>query len=101
MPPTNVTIEQVLSRSVRLSWVSPDQDFLNGELMHYLLHVIEQETNTTTQVLSTEDEAELDFLHPHYNYVVRVTAVTVLPGPYTEDVVITTLEDGKYVRMWT
>ncbi len=95
IPPVNVTAENVLSRSLSLSWVSPNQELLNGELTHYLLLIVEQDTNTTTQLLSTEDALELDFLHPFYTYRIRLAAVTVLPGPYSEEVVVTTLEDGE------
>lgn len=90
----NVTVEKVLSRSLTLSWVSPDQALLNGELTHFLLWIDELDTNTSTRLLSTDEEVEVDFLHPFYMYRVRLAAVTILAGPFTENIVITTLEDG-------
>ena len=95
MPPQNVSVEEVRSRGMDLSWVFPDQELLNGELTHYLLHIFERDTNTTTQHFSTEEEAELDFLHPFYTYTIRIAAVTVSPGPYSNAITITTLEDGE------
>ena len=97
VPPVNVTVDQVLSRFLRLSWVSPDQPLLNGELTHYLLQIRELDTNTSTHLVSTEEGVELDFLHPFYTYTLRLAAVTILPGPFTEDIVVTTLEDGMCI----
>lgn len=95
VPPKNLTIKQVLSRSITLEWLAPEPEQLNGELTHYLIYVTEQETNSSNRLLSTANEVVLDFLHPHYTYSISVSAVTILPGPYTEEVSITTLEDGK------
>lgn len=91
----NVTVRQVLSHSISISWTSPEPEQLNGELTHYIVSILEQDTNSTTHIISTASEAVLDFLHPFYTYGVSVSAVTVLPGPFTGEIFITTLEDGE------
>lgn len=90
----NVSVEQVSSHSISLSWASPHQEQLNGELTHYIVAILEQDTNTSTHTISTSTGAVLDFLHPFYTYTIRVSAVTVLPGPYSPELSITTLQDG-------
>lgn len=89
-----MSVEQVSSHSISLSWASPYQEQLNGELTHYIVAILEQDTNTSTHTISTSTGAVLDFLHPFYTYAIRVSAVTVLPGPYSPELSITTLQDG-------
>ena len=93
-PPVNLSVEEILSHSVSLSWGSPDEELLNGELTYYILHVFEQDTNSSRELTSPVESTVLDFLHPFYTYVLHVAAVTVLPGPYSSSIVVTTLEDG-------
>ena len=94
--PTNTTILLILPRSITISWVSPEQELLNGQLTHFLLEIFEEDTNTTSQTISISEEVTLEFLHPFYMYRVHVSAVTVLPGPFSEELLVTTLEDGNY-----
>lgn len=93
-PPVNLSVGEILSHSVSLSWASPDQELLNGELTHYVLHIFEEDTNSTREVISAVESTVLVFLHPFYTYVLHVAAVTVLPGPYSSSIVVTTLEDA-------
>jgi len=88
-------VEQVRSDSISISWIPPDSGELNGELTFYLVNITEQETNSSTQIMSTKNGAILDFLHPFYVYQISVSAVTVMPGPFSEELSVTTLEDGK------
>ena len=98
--PTNMTILLVLPRSITTSWVSPEQELLNGELAHYILEIFEVDTNTTTQTTSISEEVTLKFLHPFSMYRVHVSAMTVLPGPFSEELLVTTLEDGKCLALF-
>ena len=93
--PTNTTVLLILPHSITISWVSPEQELLNGELTHFLLEIFEEDTNTTSQTISITEEVTLEFLHPFYMYRVHVSAVTALPGPFSEELLVTTLEDGK------
>lgn len=90
----DLAVDEILPRSLHLSWVTPDEEFLNGELTHFLLQLYELDTNTSSTLISTDEEFEVGFLHPFYMYRLRLAAVTILPGPFTDDIVITTLEDG-------
>ena len=95
MAPSNLTVQQVLSSSISLSWSSLELEELNGELSHFSIEIMEQETNSSMHRTSTTTEVTIDFLHPFYTYRIRVSAVTVLPGPYTAELFIETLEDGR------
>ena len=92
--PVNVTVRQVLSRSISLEWAPPEQEQLNGELTHHTVHVVELETNSTKDIVSPTSEVVLSFLHPYYTYSIRVSAVTILQGPYTDELIVVTSEDG-------
>ena len=92
-----MTVLLILPRSITISWVSPEQELLNGELTHFLLEIFEEDTITTSQTISIYEEVTLDFLHPFYMYRVHVSAVTVLPGPFSEELFVITLEDGKRI----
>ena len=94
-----MTIRHVLSQSISLEWIAPEQEELNGELSHYIIHLLEQDSNTVRDLFSTTSEMVLDFLHPFYTYSISVSAVTVLPGPYTREITVRTLEDGKCVSV--
>lgn len=94
-PPENVTVVQITSTSLTLQWITPQEDQLNGVLSRYIIELLEIDTNTSSNIsASTDTELRLEPLHPFYTYRLRVLAVTVLPGPYSEEVFATTLEDG-------
>ena len=95
--PNDLTAENISSTSISIYWSPLPRELLNGELTHYSIEVQELDTNTTMKLTAGATEVVLDSLHPFYTYYISVSAVTVLPGPYTEQLSIRTLEDGMCV----
>lgn len=71
-------------------------DMQNGIIVHYQVNVTELETGDVLSTISLNTFITVQFLHPHYTYVCIVSAVTISEGPYSEEVVVTTPEDGMY-----
>lgn len=96
-PPVMLAQANLQSRSVDLSWVSPIQNQLNGVLRSYRIEAYEINTGRTLvyQTLSTQTTFNLNSLHPYYEYTVRVSAVTVGPGPLSTAITVRTPQDGK------
>ena len=66
-------------------WQAPPVETQNGEIRYYVVKVTEEETMTTT-LLNTSDDSTiffLDELHPYYNYIISVAAVSVGRGPFS------------------
>ena len=59
------------------------------------MRIFEEETNTEFSAISASTLYTSELLHPFYTYRISVTAVTVLPGPYSEEITVQTLEAGK------
>ena len=66
----------------------------------YKVSIFEVQTNTSSTHVGevSEDPMQLrvESLHPYYDYVCSVAAVTIGPGPYTSPLLVRTLEDGEY-----
>ena len=100
-PPIFITQQNVMSRSVDLSWVAPRSDMQNGVVRYYIIEAHENNTgNTTTiQTLSAQTSFTVGDLHPYYTYTMRILAVTTGPGPFSIGHTVNTLQDGMYVCM--
>ena len=101
-PPENFTVTVVSSMEILLMWQPPASEIINGLVRNYAIFVIEVQTNTnhsyTLQSQPSEDPARLlESLHPYYDYVCSVAAVTIGPGPYTSPLTVRTFEDGKFI----
>ena len=57
--------------------------------------MIERQTGTKSDTVTTQMEITFSSLHPYYTYVCTVYAVTVGAGPGAEPVSVTTFEDSK------
>ena len=57
---------------------------------------MELESGVVFQRLTVNSSTErlVDSLHPHYNYTCAVAAVTVVEGPFSASVMVTTGQDG-------
>ena len=87
-----------------LSWQAPHMDEQNGRLLSYTLeYSISGSPNATKEISVPVDssgggnqERVVEGLQPYTTYQFRVRAVNeVGEGPFSNPVVITTLEDGK------
>lgn len=55
------------------------------------------ETGNVISLISFNTFITVQFLHPYYTYVCVVSAVTNAEGPSSEEVYITTPQDGKMI----
>ena len=94
-PPLSFTVMAVSSVSIRLTWVSPLPEDLNGVLVSYRVTIMEAETEAVFQQTTAFDTNSLvvSSLHPYYKYRCSVAAFTVAFGPnaYAE---VRTLPEG-------
>ena len=81
-----------------LSWNPPEASQQNGVIRSYIAIVREEETGRNFSVKSTNTELRIGNLHPFYTYRFAVAAVTISQGPFTNEYVLQTLEDGKYCK---
>ena len=95
-PPNNVTGFVINSTSISLSWEPPADEELNGLLREYQVDITEVETGTTFQLstLATETTIIISSLHPYYNYLCSVSAVTIGLGPFSQILTFLTLQAG-------
>ena len=81
-------------------WQAPPSEDQNGQLRSYTISAFELQTNTSTTHVGEVSEGPMQLrvesLHPYYDYVCSVAAVTIGPGPYTSPLLVRTLEDGEY-----
>ena len=64
-----------------LQWNALSEDDLNGVLQYYGVELENVETGGITSLTTPETTIDIASLHPYYNYVCRVTVVTVSAGP--------------------
>ena len=99
-PPENFTVHVISSTHILLMWRPPASEIQNGPVHLYTISVFEVETGTnysyTLRSQPSEDPAlQVESLHPYYDYVCSVAAVTIGPGPPTSSLTVRTFEDGE------
>ena len=94
-PPLNLTDTEIGSRSVSLTWQPPQFDLQNGRIRQYLIRVTHNLTGLTYTVVIYSNQHLLQNLFPFHTYMFEVAAETVGLGPYTSQLTVTLLEDGK------
>ena len=87
------------STSIFISWDPPDLDSQNGIITEYRINITELETGNLISLISFNTLITVQFLHPYYTYVCVVSAVTNAEGPSSEELVITTPQDGKKLKI--
>ena len=83
-------------------WTEPPIDTHNGIILSYniILTVANTIAMDTFSVNATSTSVNITDLHPFYVYSLRVAGMTRYgAGPYSDDVSVTTLEDGKFVHI--
>ena len=95
-PPLNVTTRAVNSTTIQVTWAPPAPEDQNGIITLYNINVTVSETKSNFVFNTSRKILEVTGLHPHYTYLLVVSAVTVGQGPYSEPQTITTLEDCKF-----
>ena len=99
-PPENFTVVVVSSTRIQLTWQPPPREIQNGHVRLFTVFVSEVQTNTTSLYTLRSQPLEdltlqLESLHPFYEYVCSVAAITIGPGPYTSRLRVRTFEDGE------
>lgn len=101
-PPHNVSLSILDSFAIELAWLPPSLEDRNGIIRHYWIELYE--TNSTDvsfsllrEVLEESFPAVIQNLHPFYLYQLRVSTVTVEPGPFSDFIAWKMPEDGKNV----
>lgn len=67
----------------------------NGIVREYKVNITEVETDREIVLYSMDSPLTVSTLHPFYTYVCRVSAFTVEYGPYSEEFLIVTPQDGE------
>lgn len=95
LPPQSLLVSVISSTLISVSWRSPPAGSHNGiireytVIIHHILSGMDQSFTTINNMLNVST------LSPFTNYSVKVAAVTVVAGPFTTALNITTFEDGK------
>ena len=101
--PAAPTLDNVQSRSLRISWLEPLSN--NREITrYYVQYVVDHRTQTVTNEYNTTNTAVLTAtlfnLFPNYNYTIRVRAENAIGiGNYSQPLVVQTLEDSESFRV--
>ena len=82
------------STTIFLSWSPPVADQQNGIIRGYRVRLLESKTGKVTFHIVSSTSLTISSLHPDYTYELSVSAFTVVTGPYSSIVTITTPEDG-------
>ena len=97
-PPENFTVDVISSTGIQLMWQPPPSEIQNGRVRLYTISVFEVQTGNNYSYTLQPSEAptlQVESLHPYYDYVCSVAAVTIGPGPYTSPLTVRTFEDGE------
>ena len=94
-PPLNLTSTSTTSRNFTLQWLPPSDDLQNGIINYYLIEISVNESNEILNLMSESLNFTVTSLHPAYTYNCSVAAVTIGVGPYSDNHIVTTEEEGK------
>lgn len=100
-PPLDLTVSDLMSRSLHLSWAPPLPETANGIIRRYLVNVTEMDSGDAALItVSFNSTLQIYTLHPHTSYLVSVSAFTVSEGPYAV-LEVETPQDGQFIRIAT
>lgn len=93
--PTDFSATVLGSSSLSFSWRPPPLEQHNGILRTYIISLTSSTENKTLTVSSNRLSVNATGLRAYTTYVCNVLAVTIGMGPPTQNIEITTAEDGK------
>ena len=105
--PTNVTVNAINASRISVDWTKPDISVLHGTLVRYELEYRRVQCNESDPVIvtdsswksinvtSTASGTEIGSLVFWSCYEVRMRAVTVGNGPYSDTIEVRTNEHGE------
>ena len=94
-PPQDITVDQLSSTGMTLTWNPPPLEHTNGFIRYYVMQIIEVETQATFTVTSNVTEATVESLHPYYTYQCKIAARTIELGPFSSTITVQLLEEGE------
>ena len=100
LPPQNVSVDNITSTTIILSWSEVPAIDQNGIIIEYEVEYTQNTTFdiTNQSVMINSTTVELTDLHEYVQYSIRVRAYTSIgSGPYTTVINVTTAQDGKNV----
>ena len=98
--PHNITVLNVTSNSIYLSWTAPDPSQQNGVIWRYLIYLTANDYSITYSTSTSSTTYNLTDLNPYTSYQVKVAAVTISPGPNSTAETIKTGETGMTWFGW-
>ena len=98
-PPTNVSVVDITSTSITITWDEVPAIDRNGIITEYEVEynqsTFDINTTQTVRVNSSSRMVQLTELHEYVNYSIQVRAYTGVGfGPYSDDIYERTREDG-------
>jgi len=94
----DLQVAGVTSTAFTVTWSAPPTEDHNGIIQQYLVLITEENTGTQLMIYSTTSSKTVESKVLSFNnYTIIVTAVTVNSGPFSSPVMVTTLEDGKFL----
>ena len=94
--PLNLSGHAVNSTTIALWWDTIAAEKQNGIIRHYLVSVMEVETDEVDMYTAVGTQLNISGLHPYYTYTCVVAAVTNSVGPFSHNISIITPQGGKY-----
>ncbi len=90
------------SRSLHIAWNPPALRDRNGIIRKYLVNIAGKFEDVSLPSLTLESHNTsllISDLYPYSNYTISVSTFTIGEGPFSADLTVTTLEDGKCVKV--
>ena len=100
LPPQNVSVDNITSTTIILSWSEVPAIDQNGMIIEYEVEYTQTtfDENMTQSVMVNSTTVELTDLHEYVQYFIRVRAYNSIgSGPYTTAINVTTAQDGKNI----
>ena len=99
-PPLNFCIDATTPRTLHFSWEPPLLEQQNGVIVGYTVNIVSDDYSMMFQLYSDDHATNLSatIFKPYTVYRCAVAAFTTPGiGPYSNEAVILTPEDGKFV----
>lgn len=94
-PPQDITVNQLSSTRMSLTWNPPPFEHVNGLIRYYLMQITEVESQAAFTVTSNITEVTVENLHPYYTYQCKIAAHTIDLGPFSNTIMVQLLEEGE------
>ena len=98
--PDIVSSTAIDSTTIEMVWTEPPIDSHNGIILLYNIILTVANTMASFSINATSTSVNITGLHPFYMYSLKVAGMTRYgAGPYSDEVSVTTPEDGKLVTI--